>query len=158
MNESVVSPPLSADEFSLELHTVQLDSEAVKRLIRDLLNTRARLHEPKTTLETSHAIVHKSKISMRRGTITPSTALPCVFLCKDCAPMTYPDQVRHAGTDKPRTLAAPAAEVAPLEAPRGWFWTSISHSLSRRGCWDCGCCNGLMGCDSHIQFCTRLVS
>lgn len=45
--------------------------------------------------------------------------------------MTYPDQVRHAGTDKPRTLAAPAAEVAPLEAARGWFWTSISiHYLA----------------------------
>ncbi|XP_053535052.1 uncharacterized protein LOC128630793 [Ictalurus punctatus] len=87
---SAVSPVLSADEDSLELHMVRLELEDVEKQIRGLLDKQAQLLERQTALETSCASAHISKVSTQRGISTPSPSTPCVSLCRDRAPRTYP--------------------------------------------------------------------
>ncbi|XP_053540893.1 uncharacterized protein LOC128634441 isoform X1 [Ictalurus punctatus] len=87
---SAVSPVLSADEDSLELHMVRLELEDVEKQIRGLLDKQAQLLERQTALETSCASAHISKVSTQRGISTPSPSTPCVSLCRDRAPRTFP--------------------------------------------------------------------
>ncbi len=78
--------PLCAGEDTFELHSVQLELEAVERRIDERLGKRAQLRERKATLETSRANAHKSGVSMRRAANTPTTSTPCVSLHRPRAP------------------------------------------------------------------------
>ncbi len=51
--------PLSAGEDAFELHSVQLELEAVERQINKLLEKQAQLREQQTALETSRVDAHK---------------------------------------------------------------------------------------------------
>ncbi len=82
--------PLSAGEDTFELHSVQLELEAMEKQIHELLGKQAQLRKWKATLETSRADAHKSGISML---LTLPPPLLCVFLC------TGPV---HPGCDLPR--------------------------------------------------------
>ncbi len=53
--------PLCAGEDTFELHSVQLELEAVERRIRELLGKQAQLRKRKAMLETSRADAHKSR-------------------------------------------------------------------------------------------------
>ncbi|XP_053537500.1 uncharacterized protein LOC128633032 [Ictalurus punctatus] len=103
---SAVSPVLSADEDSLELHMVRLELEDVEKQIRGLLDKQAQLLERQTALETSCASAHISKVSTQRGISTPSPSTPCVSLCRDRAPRTFPAVV--SVTPAPTHLGPPS--------------------------------------------------
>ncbi|XP_053496050.1 uncharacterized protein LOC128617087 [Ictalurus furcatus] len=90
---SIVSLLLSADEDSLELQMVLLELEDVEKQSRDLLDKQAQLLERRTALETSCASAYTSKVSTQRGITTPSPSMPCVSLCRDRAPKTFPAEV-----------------------------------------------------------------
>ncbi|KAM9450011.1 uncharacterized protein Hap1MRO34_022489 [Clarias gariepinus] len=59
---SVGSLPLCAGEETLELHSVDLEMEAVEKLIRDLQVKLARLQQRKATLELSRTDAHLSQV------------------------------------------------------------------------------------------------
>ncbi len=80
--------PLSAGVDTVELHSVQLELEAVGRQIHELLGKQAQLRKRKATLETSRADAHKSEVSMQRAANTPTTSTPCVSLHRPSAPGT----------------------------------------------------------------------
>ncbi len=63
-----------------ELHSVQLDLEAVERQINELLERQAQLRERQTALETSRAN-------------TPTSSTPCVSLHRPRAPRTRSSQM-----------------------------------------------------------------
>ncbi len=71
---------LSAGEDAFELHSVQLELEAVERQINELLERQAQLRERQTALETSRADTHKSAVSILHAANTPTTSTPCVSL------------------------------------------------------------------------------
>ncbi len=56
--------PLCAGEDTFELHSAQLELEAVERRIHELLGKQAQLRKRIATLETSRADAHKSGVSM----------------------------------------------------------------------------------------------
>ncbi len=56
--------PLSAGEDAFELHSVQLELEAVERQINELLERQAQLRKRQTALETSRADAQKSAVSI----------------------------------------------------------------------------------------------
>ncbi len=85
--------PLCAGEDTFELHSVQLELEAVERRIHELLEKQARLRKRKATLETSRADAHKSGVSMQRAVNTPTTSTPCVSLHRPRAPGTRSSQM-----------------------------------------------------------------
>ncbi len=85
--------PLSAGEDTFELHSVQLELEAVERRIHELLGKQAQLRKWKATLETSRADAHKSGVSMQRAANTPTTSTPCVSLHRPRAPGTRSSQI-----------------------------------------------------------------
>ncbi len=66
---------LSAGEDTFKLHSVQLELEAVKRQIHELLGKQAQLRERRATLETSRADAHKSGVSKQPAANTPTTTL-----------------------------------------------------------------------------------
>ncbi len=72
--------PLSAGEDAFELHSVQLELEAVEKQINELLERQAQLRERQTALETSRADAHRSGVSIQCAANTPTTSTPC-FLC-----------------------------------------------------------------------------
>ncbi len=78
--------PLCAGEDTFELHSVQLELEAVERRIHELLGKQAQLRKRKAMLETSRADAHKSGVSMQRAANTPTTSTPCVSLHRSRAP------------------------------------------------------------------------
>ncbi len=80
--------PLSAGEDTFELHSVQMDLEAVERWIHELLGKQAQLRKRKATLETSRADAHKSRVSMQRAANTPTTSTLCFSLHRPHAPGT----------------------------------------------------------------------
>ncbi len=84
--------PLSAGEDTFELHSVQLELEAVERWIHEQLGKQDQLRKWKATLETSRADAHKSGVSMQRAANTPTTSTPCVSLHSPV----------HPGRDHPR--------------------------------------------------------
>ncbi len=85
--------PLCAGEDMFELHSVQLELEAVERRIHELLGKQAQLRKRKATLETSRADAHKSGVSMQRAANTPTTSTPCVSLHRPRAPGTRSSQM-----------------------------------------------------------------
>ncbi|XP_050966677.1 uncharacterized protein LOC127165809 isoform X4 [Labeo rohita] len=78
-------PPLSAGEDTFELHSLQLELEAVEKQIQELLVRQTELRERRAALESSR--------------------LPCTL------DAIFPD-VLHSGAGTPRTLGAAAAEDA----------------------------------------------
>ncbi len=125
--------PLSAGEDTFELHSVQLELEAVERWIHEQLGKQDQLRKWKATLETSRADAHKSGVSMQRATSTPCVSLHAII----------PDGL-HSGAGKPRTLGA-AVEDA-IQAPVDEFSPSgLRHlipeplrSSLRDWTWRCG--------------------
>ncbi len=85
--------PLSSAEDTFELHSVQLEREAVERRIHELLEKQAQLRKWKATLKTSRADAHKSGVSMQRAANTPTTSTPCVSLHRPGAPGTRSSQM-----------------------------------------------------------------
>ncbi len=85
--------PLCAGEDTFELHSAQLELEAVERRIRELLGKQAQLRKRIATLETSRADAHKSGVSMQRAANTPITSTPCVSLHRPRAPGTRSSQM-----------------------------------------------------------------
>ncbi len=85
--------PLCAGEDTFELHSVQLELEAVERRIHELLRKQAQLRKWKAMLETSRADAHKSGVSMQRATNTPTTSTLCVSLQRPGAPGTRSSQM-----------------------------------------------------------------
>ncbi len=85
--------PLSAGEDTFELHSVQLELEAVKKQIHELLGKQAQMRERRAMLETSRADAHKS------GVCSPLHTLLRVFLCTGHV---------HPGHDLPRCSSLPA--------------------------------------------------
>ncbi|KAK3547084.1 hypothetical protein QTP86_010113 [Hemibagrus guttatus] len=59
---SVVCLPLSAGEDSFELHSVDLELEAVEKQIRDLQVKQAQLRQRKAALESSRTDAHLSQV------------------------------------------------------------------------------------------------
>ncbi len=108
--------PLCAGEDTFELHSAQLELEAVQTRIRELLGKQAQLRKRIATLETSRADAHKSGVSMQRAANAPTTSTPCVSLHRPRAPGTRSSQMAFTpAPGKPRTLGA-AAEDA-IQAP-----------------------------------------
>ncbi len=68
--------PLSAGEDTFELHSVQLELEAMERRTHELLGKQAQLRKWKAMLETSRADAHKSGVSMQHAADTLTTSTP----------------------------------------------------------------------------------
>ncbi len=85
--------PLSAGEDTFELHSVQLELEAVERRIHELLGKQAQLRKRKATLETSRADAHRSGVSMQHTANTPTTSTPWVSLHRPRATGTRSSQM-----------------------------------------------------------------
>ncbi len=104
--------PLSAGEDTFELHSVQLELEAVERQIDELLGKQAQLRKWKAMLETSWADTHKSGVSMHHAANTPTTSTPCVSLHRPRVPGTRSSQMSF--TPAPGHPAEEDAIQAPV--------------------------------------------
>ncbi|KAK3518338.1 hypothetical protein QTP86_003617 [Hemibagrus guttatus] len=122
---SVVCLPLSAGEDSFELHSVDLELEAVEKQIRDLQVNQTQLRQRKAALESSRTDAHLSQVNSRRETITPTTSTPCASLPRPSA-RTRPAQVSftpapgyHAAwmQQQRKTRAKPRARTSPPPPP-----------------------------------------
>ncbi|KAK3505602.1 hypothetical protein QTP70_021322, partial [Hemibagrus guttatus] len=122
---SVVCLPLSGGEDSFELHSVDLELEAVEKQIRDLQVKQAQLRQRKAALESSRTDAHLSQVNSRRETITPTTSTPCASLPRPSARMR-PTQVSftpapgyHAAwmQQQRKTRAKPRARTSPPPPP-----------------------------------------
>ncbi|KAB5576676.1 hypothetical protein PHYPO_G00200410 [Pangasianodon hypophthalmus] len=80
-------------EDTFELHSVDLDLEAVEKQIRDLQVKQAQLRQRKAALESSRIDAHLSQINSRRETNTPTTSTPRTSLPRPSAPRMRPAQV-----------------------------------------------------------------
>ncbi|KAK3522313.1 hypothetical protein QTP86_002955 [Hemibagrus guttatus] len=112
-------------EDSFELHSVDLELEAVEKQIRDLQVKQAQLRQRKAALESSRTDAHLSQINSRRETITPTTSTPCASLPRPSA-RTRPAQVSftpapgyHAAwmQQQRKTRAKPRARTSPPPPP-----------------------------------------
>ncbi len=112
---------LCACEDTFELHSVQLELEAVETRIRELLGKQTQLRKRKATLETSRADAHKSGVSMQRAANTPTPSTPCVSLHRTRAPGTRSSQMAFTpapGNHGPwvqqrKTRSRPRATTSP---------------------------------------------
>ncbi len=94
--------PLSAGEETFELHSVQLELEAVGKEIGELLEKQAQLRKWKATLQISRADAHKStRGSMQRAANTPTTSSTCVFLHRPRASGTRSSQMAFTPAPDP---------------------------------------------------------
>ncbi|KAK3515990.1 hypothetical protein QTP70_000323 [Hemibagrus guttatus] len=112
-------------EDSFELHSVDLELEAVEKQIRDLQVKQAQLRQRKAALELSRTDAHLSQVNSRRETITPTTSTPCASLPRPSARMR-PTQVSftpapgyHAAwmQQQRKTRAKPRARTSPPPPP-----------------------------------------
>ncbi|KAK3572267.1 hypothetical protein QTP86_029691 [Hemibagrus guttatus] len=112
-------------EDSFELHSVDLELEAVEKQIRDLQVKQAQLRQRKAALESSRTDAHLSQVNSRRETITPTTSTPCASLPRPSA-RTRPAQVSftpapgyHAAwmQQQRKTRAKPRARTSPPPPP-----------------------------------------
>ncbi len=118
--------PLSAGEDTFELHSVQLELEAVERRIHELLRKQAQLRKRKATLETSRADAHKSGVSMQCTANTPTTSTPYVSLHRPRAPWTQSSQMSFTpapGNSGPwaqqrKTRSRTGRRILPLRSTR----------------------------------------
>ncbi len=116
--------PLCAGEDTFELHSVQLELEAVERWIHELLGKQAQLRKWKATPETSRADAHKSGVSMQRAANSPTTSTPCVSLHRPRAPGTRSSQMAFTpapGNHGPwvqqrKTRSRPRRRLLPLRS------------------------------------------
>ncbi|KAK3518379.1 hypothetical protein QTP86_018493, partial [Hemibagrus guttatus] len=118
-------PSFSTGEDSFELHSVDLELEAVEKQIRDLQVKQAQLRQRKAALESSRTDAHLSHVNSRRETITPTTSTPCASLPRPSA-RTRPAQVSftpapgyHAAwmQQQRKTRAKPRARTSPPPPP-----------------------------------------
>ncbi|KAL0148109.1 hypothetical protein M9458_056579 [Cirrhinus mrigala] len=79
-------PPLSAGEDTFELHSLQLELEAVEKQIQELLVRQTELRELRAALESS-------RVSIQRDTNTLTTSTPCASLHRSRAPWTRSSQM-----------------------------------------------------------------
>ncbi len=107
--------PLCAGEDTFELHSAQLELEAVERRIRELLGKQAQLRKWIAMLEISRADAHKSGVSMQRAANTPITSTLCFSAQAPCTRDAIVTDGLHSGAGKPRTLGAAAEDV--IQAP-----------------------------------------
>ncbi|GAA6073253.1 uncharacterized protein LOC113107594, partial [Tachysurus ichikawai] len=113
--------PLSAGEDTFELHSVELELEAVGKHIRDLQVKQAELRERKAVLESSRSVAHLSQVNSRREITTPSTSTPCASLSRPSAPRKQPVQAlftpapgyRGPWVQQWKTRAAPQTRTSP---------------------------------------------
>ncbi len=80
--------PLSAVEDAFELHSVQLELEAMEKQICDLVEKQSQLRERRAVLETSRADAYKSGIRIQCTANTPTISTPCISLHRPCATRT----------------------------------------------------------------------
>ncbi|KAK3545654.1 hypothetical protein QTP70_009556 [Hemibagrus guttatus] len=113
-------------EDSFELHSVDLELEAMKKQISDLQVKQAQLRQWKAALESSRTDAHLSQVTSWQETITPTTSTPCASLPKPSAPRTRPAQVSftpapgyHAAwmQQQRKTRAKPRARISPPPPP-----------------------------------------
>ncbi len=113
--------PLCAGEDTFELHSAQLELEAVERRIHELLGKQAQLRKWIATLETSRADAHKSGVSIQHAANAPTTSTPCVSLHRPRAPGTRSSQMAFTpapGNHGPwvqqrKTRSRPRATTSP---------------------------------------------
>ncbi|KAK3566656.1 hypothetical protein QTP86_001941 [Hemibagrus guttatus] len=112
-------------EDSFELHSVDLELEAMEKQIRDLQVKQTQLRQGKATLESSRTDAHLSQVNSWRETITPTTSTPCASLPRPSA-RTRPTQVSftpapgyHAAwmQQQRKTRAKPRARTSPPPPP-----------------------------------------
>ncbi len=117
--------PLSVGEDTFELHSVQLELEAVEKQICELLGKQAQLRERKAMLETSWADAYKSGVSMQRAANTPTTSTPCDSLPRPRAPgmrssqMSFTPAPRNHGpwVQHRKMQSRPRATTSPFPPP-----------------------------------------
>ncbi|KAK3542113.1 hypothetical protein QTP86_015541, partial [Hemibagrus guttatus] len=116
---------MTIGEDSFELHSVDLELEAVEKQIRDLQVKQAQLRQRKAALESSRTDAHLSQVNSRHETITPTTSTPCASLPRPSA-RTRPAQVSftpapgyHAAwmQQQRKTRARPRARTSPPPPP-----------------------------------------
>ncbi|KAL0199856.1 hypothetical protein M9458_003043 [Cirrhinus mrigala] len=112
-------PPLSAGEDTFELHSLQLELEAVEKQIQELLVRQTELRERRAALESS-------RVSIQRDTNTLTTSTPCASLPRSRAPWTRSSQVSftpapgHHGPwvqQQRKTRARPRPRTSPPPPP-----------------------------------------
>ncbi|KAK3527130.1 hypothetical protein QTP86_012743 [Hemibagrus guttatus] len=112
-------------EDSFELHSVDLELEAVEKQIRDLQVKQAQLRQRKAALESSRTDAHLSQVNSRRETITPTTSTPRASLPRPSA-RTRPAQVSFTPApgyhtawmqQQRKTQAKPRARTSPHPPP-----------------------------------------
>ncbi|KAI2644996.1 GDSL lipase [Labeo rohita] len=114
-------PPLSADEDTFELHSLQLELEAIEKQIQELLVRQTELRERRAALESSRV----SNI-IQRDTNTLTTSTPCASLHSSHAPWTRSSQMSFTpapGHHRPwvqqqrKTRARPRPRTSPPPPP-----------------------------------------
>ncbi|KAI2644017.1 GDSL lipase [Labeo rohita] len=112
-------PPLSAGEDTFELHSLQLELEAVEKQIQELLVRQTELRERRAALESS-------RVSIQRDTNTLTTSTPCASLHSSRAPWTRSSQMSftpapgHHGPwvqQQRKTRARPRPRTSPPPPP-----------------------------------------
>ncbi|KAK3509392.1 hypothetical protein QTP70_033165, partial [Hemibagrus guttatus] len=112
-------------EDSFELHSVDLELEAVEKQIRNLQVKQAQLRQRKAALESFRTDAHLSQVNSRRETITPTTSTPCASLPRPSA-RTRPAQVSFTPApgyhtawmqQQRKTRAKPRARTSPPPPP-----------------------------------------
>ncbi|KAI2656751.1 Bifunctional protein FolD [Labeo rohita] len=114
-------PPLSAGEDTFELHSLQLELEAVEKQIQELLVRQTELRERRAALESSRV----SNV-IQRDTNTLTTSTPCASLHSSRAPWTRSSQMSftpapgHHGPwvqQQRKTRARPRPRTSPPPPP-----------------------------------------
>ncbi|KAI2665031.1 GDSL lipase [Labeo rohita] len=114
-------PPLSAGEDTFELHSLQLELEAVEKQIQELLVRQTELRERRAALESSRV----SNV-IQRDTNTLTTSTPCASLHRSRAPWTRSSQMSftpapgHHGPwvqQQRKTRARPRPRTSPPPPP-----------------------------------------
>ncbi|KAM9435531.1 polymeric immunoglobulin receptor-like [Clarias gariepinus] len=112
-------------EETLELHSVDLEMEAVEKLIRDLQVKLARLQQRKATLESSRTDAHLSQVNSRHEN-SPTTSTPRASLPRSNALRTQPAQLSFTPApgyheawklQQRKTRAKPRARTSPPPPP-----------------------------------------
>ncbi|KAL0172957.1 hypothetical protein M9458_033268, partial [Cirrhinus mrigala] len=92
-------------EDTFELHSLQLELEAVEKQIQELLGRQTELRERRAALESS-------RVSIQRDTNTLTTSTPCAFLHRSRAPWTQSSQDTKDPGPRPRTPPPPVFEIS----------------------------------------------
>ncbi|KAF5903718.1 AChain A, Esterase Domain Of The Zfl2-1 Orf1 Protein From The Zebrafish Zfl2-1 Retrotransposon, partial [Clarias magur] len=113
-------------EGTLELHSADLEMEALEKQIRDLQVKLAQLRQRKAALESSRTDAHLSQVNSRHDTHPSTTSTPRVSLSRSNAPRTQPAQVSFSPApgyheawiqQQRKTRAEPRARTSPPPPP-----------------------------------------